>query len=66
MHLLGRDGEAAVGGARCRGRHPAANRDFQLYLDVRSRFEAISLAKTVIHTDEPLEECVAQALAALR
>jgi hypothetical protein len=33
---------------------------------VRSRFEAISLPKTVMHTDEPLEECVAQALAALR
>jgi predicted kinase len=48
------------------GEHPAANRDFQLYLDVRSRFEAISLPKTVMHTDEPLEECVAQALAALR
>jgi predicted kinase len=46
--------------------HPAANRDFQLYLDVRSRFEAISLPKTVMHTDEPLEKCVAQALAALR
>jgi predicted kinase len=53
--------EHAVG-----GEHPAANRDFQLYLDVRSRFEAISLPKAVIHTDEPLEECVAQALAALR
>ena len=48
------------------GEHPAANRDFQLYLDVRSRFEAILLPKTVMHTDEPLEECVAQALAALR
>ena len=48
------------------GTHPAGNRDFQLYLDVRSRFEAISLPKTVMHTDEPLEKCVAQALAALR
>jgi|ERR1700722_6595970 predicted kinase len=48
------------------GEHPAANRDFQLYLDVRSRFEAISFSKTVIDTDEPLEDCVAQGLAALR
>ncbi|MGA9981287.1 MAG: ATP-binding protein [Candidatus Sulfotelmatobacter sp.] len=48
------------------GEHPAGNRDFQLYLDVRSRFEAIVQRKTLIHTGEPLEECVAQALGALR
>ncbi len=46
--------------------HPAANRDFQLYLEVRARFEAITLPKTVIDTDKPIEECVQQALAALR
>jgi predicted kinase len=53
--------EHAVAGA-----HPAGNRDFQLYLEVQARFEVISASKTIIHTDQPLEECIAQALAALR
>ncbi len=48
------------------GEHPAGNRDFQLYLEVRSRFEAILARKTVVPTDRPIEECVALALAALR
>jgi adenylylsulfate kinase len=48
------------------GEHPAANRGYQLYLEVKLRFEAITLPKTVIHTDRPLEECISQALAALR
>ncbi|MFZ0296133.1 MAG: AAA family ATPase [Candidatus Sulfotelmatobacter sp.] len=46
--------------------HPAANRDFQLYLEVRSRFEAITRPKTVIDTGLLLESCVQQALAAIR
>lgn len=46
--------------------HPAANRNFQLYLEVRSRFEAITLPKTLIDTAQPIEQCVEQALAALR
>lgn len=45
--------------------HPAGNRDFQLYLDVKARFEAIVHAKTVINTDEPPEICIQQALAAI-
>jgi predicted kinase len=48
------------------GAHPAGNRDFQLYLDVQARFELISASKTVIRTDQPIEYCIAQALAALR
>ena len=48
------------------GAHPAGNRNFQLYLEVRSRFEAITLPKTVIDTGQPLETCLQQALAALR
>jgi predicted kinase len=48
------------------GSHPAGNRRFDLYLEVRSRFEAIRLPKTVIDTGEALEGCVEQALAALR
>lgn len=46
--------------------HPAANRDFQLYLEVRSRFEAITRPRTVIDTERPIEACVQQALAAIR
>jgi hypothetical protein len=48
------------------GLHPAGNRNFQLYLEVKSRFEAIALPKTVIDTDKPLPECVDRALASLR
>ncbi|HZW97154.1 MAG TPA: AAA family ATPase [Candidatus Eremiobacteraceae bacterium] len=47
-------------------KHPAANRNYQLYLEVRSRFEAITSPKTVVDTDQPLEACVERALAALR
>lgn len=46
--------------------HPAENRDWQLYFAVKSRFEAITHAKTLIDTDLPLESCVQQAFAALR
>lgn len=48
------------------GRHPAANRNYELYLAVKKRFEAITLPKTVIDTDEPLAICCEKALAALR
>ncbi|SRR5258708_3571378 len=48
------------------GSHPAGNRNSQLYLDVRSRFEAITLPKVVIDTEKPLMGCVEQALLALR
>jgi adenylylsulfate kinase len=48
------------------GTHPAENRDYQLYLEVKSRFEAITLPKTVIDTGQPLQTCVEQALAAIR
>jgi adenylylsulfate kinase len=47
------------------GAHPAGNRNFQLYLEVRSRFEAIVSPKVVISMERPLPECVEQALAAL-
>jgi adenylylsulfate kinase len=48
------------------GEHPAENRTFQLYLDVKARFEPITLPKTLVDTDAPLEECVNHALHALR
>jgi adenylylsulfate kinase len=47
------------------GGHPAGNRDFELYLEVKSRFEAICMLKIVIDTSMPLETCVERALAAL-
>ncbi len=45
--------------------HPARNRTFALYLEVKSRFEPIAYPKTTISTDQPLEQCIEQALAAL-
>jgi adenylylsulfate kinase len=75
MHQTWRILECVCSGEICRkrledqsatGAHPAGNRDFQLYLDVKSRFEAIPLPKTVIDTSEPLETCVNQALVILR
>jgi predicted kinase len=46
--------------------HAAGNRNLGLYLEVKARFEAIMQPKTVIDTDQPVESCVQQALAALR
>lgn len=48
------------------GTHPAGNRNFQLYLDVRTRFEAITHTKTLIDTDQPFGVAVERALDALR
>jgi predicted kinase len=46
--------------------HLAKNRGFELYLEVRSRFENITLPKTIIDTNQPLEACITLALSALR
>lgn len=48
------------------GEHVAGNRTFDLYLDVKARFEPITFQKTTVDTDRPLEECVNQAHAAIR
>ncbi len=45
--------------------HPARNRNFALYLDVKDHFEAIAHKKTVIDTDQTLEMCIQEALAVL-
>jgi len=42
--------------------HPAGNRDFQLYLAVRERFETITLPRNVIDTSRDLEASVREAL----
>ena len=41
--------------------HLAANRDFNLYMEVKARFEEITLPKLIVDTDRPLQECVKQA-----
>lgn len=46
--------------------HPAGNRDYQLYLEVKARFETISHPKLSIDTDQPLASCIEHALAGLR
>ncbi|MGA7515297.1 MAG: ATP-binding protein [Candidatus Sulfotelmatobacter sp.] len=55
-----------LAGQSASGAHPAGNRDVQLYLEVKSRFEAITLPRTVIDTGQALQDCVEQALEALR
>jgi adenylylsulfate kinase len=45
--------------------HPARNRSFSLFLEVKARFEPIGHTKTVISTDQPLDLCIKQAMAAL-
>lgn len=48
------------------GAHPAGNRSYSLYLEVKSRFETIMLPKTLIDTGQELATCVQQAFVALR
>jgi adenylylsulfate kinase len=50
------EAQAAVGG------HPAGNRTFALYLDIKRGFEPIPGPKIIIDTDEPFENCVDRAL----
>lgn len=45
--------------------HAAENRDFDLYLDVKARFEPILHPRTLIDTDRPLDECLNQAVNAI-
>jgi predicted kinase len=48
------------------GQHPAGNRTFDLYLDIKQRFEQITRPKTIIDTDRPFEQCVNMGLATMR
>ena len=47
------------------GEHPAGNRDFELYLEVKTYFEPIDRPKVVIDTDQPLDHCVGSMISAL-
>jgi len=46
--------------------HPAANRSYSLYLEVKARFEPIMRPKTVLDTDQPIDACVNLAVNALK
>jgi predicted kinase len=48
------------------GEHPAGNRTFALYLDIKKRFEPITHPRILIDTDEPSENCVQRALSLLK
>ena len=49
------------------GAHPAGNRTFAMYLDVKARAEPLTVPRLVLDTGaKPLDECVAEALAYLR
>jgi len=45
--------------------HLASNRDYRLFLEIKARFEQILLPKTVINTDQPIQNCVELAKCAL-
>jgi predicted kinase len=45
--------------------HVAANRNFDLYLKIKSRFEEITFPRTVVDTDQELETCIQLAATAL-
>ena len=45
--------------------HPARNRSFALYLEMKATFEPITAEKIVVWTDNPLELCIEQAKAAV-
>jgi predicted kinase len=58
---------ARLEGDLARGAHPARNRTYALYLEVKARAEPIPLPHLVLDTGEvPLEECVGRCLAHVR
>jgi predicted kinase len=48
------------------GTHPAANRNYDLYLRLKSDWQEITLPKVIINTDETLSSCVETSLRATR
>jgi predicted kinase len=48
--------------AAVRGDHPARNRDYSMYLELKSTFEPIAPPKLVLNTDRGVSECAAEAL----
>lgn len=58
--------ETARGRLEADRAHLAGNRGFDLYQEVKARFDEITLPKTVINTDTPLEKCMRIAKSALK
>ncbi len=54
--------EAASG----KERHPAENRDYTLYLEIKAHFEPINEPKLVVNTDEDLARCLDRCLSYVR
>jgi len=48
------------------GVHPAGNREYSLYREVKERFETITFPKALVDTEYPLDHCVSSALRALQ
>jgi predicted kinase len=46
--------------------HPATNRDYNLYLEVKARFEPIAYPKLVVDTERSVDNCVQQCLVYLQ
>ncbi|HWF92842.1 MAG TPA: ATP-binding protein [Terriglobales bacterium] len=46
--------------------HPAANRDYTLYLKIKSEWQEILLPKVVIDTDHSFAQCVKEAARAIK
>lgn len=57
-----RTAQQRLASAAVRGDHPARNRDYGMYLDLKSSFEPIAPPKLVLNTDRGVSECVAEAL----
>jgi len=51
---------------QAQGAHPAENRSYELYLEVKARWEPIMAPRFVVDTDAPLETCTTLCLAHLR
>lgn len=54
-----------LAGHTTQGEHPAANRDFDLYLRLKTELQEIPLPKATIDTDQSPELCIQDALQAL-
>jgi adenylylsulfate kinase len=52
--------------AKAEGEHPASNRNYELYLSIKARFEPILEPKLVVDTDNDLTECLKASLSYIR
>lgn len=60
LHLVCPDELALERIRRCRGEHIAANRDEDLYWELKALFQRFAFPKLDVDTSRPLEECVAE------